>query len=360
MKKEEKLEEYEIIEEHDNHTIYVGYTPRLILGIFLFIICSILSVYLMYKAFMVNDLENTRYEEIGKSTYQVYDRDSNVLGTTQDAVMQSSQIDKIDLEILYNMNLSEKSNIHYEYEVVGELKIIEKDNEDKIFYQESYSLTDKREETIQEEKNFTAKESVQIGYQEYEEIAKKYRESYGVETNSYLEVFLKVNYQSEKNNSYPLEGESNTGIKIPIGEETISIQEKDVLTDKRINQKPMVQLKSPGLLGLGMLSGVGAVVAFTQLVILILVTVDEESIYDQEVSRILKKNKDKIEVTKRSPVKRGKNLYKVDSFKELKKVHKLTKSPIHYHVITEHQKCEFFILKEKDLYLYTLKSVDLE
>ena len=54
-------------------SIYIGYTPRLILYIVLVPILSVLAVILFYKAFEVDDLLNIRYQELGSINEKILD-----------------------------------------------------------------------------------------------------------------------------------------------------------------------------------------------------------------------------------------------------------------------------------------------
>ena len=54
------------------------------------------------------------------------------------------------------------------------------------------------------------------------------------------------------------------------------------------------------------------------------------------------------------------NVIKVGKFQELLDVRDNLKLPIKYYVVNKHQKCYFFISHEEELYLLTIKEVDLE
>ena len=53
-------------------------------------------------------------------------------------------------------------------------------------------------------------------------------------------------------------------------------------------------------------------------------------------------------------------LYIISKFEELLDVRDNLKLPIMYYVVTKHTKCCFYIKHNDDLYLLTIKSVDLE
>ena len=53
-------------------------------------------------------------------------------------------------------------------------------------------------------------------------------------------------------------------------------------------------------------------------------------------------------------------MIKISKFEELLDVRDNLKLPIMYYVVTKHTKCCFYIKHNDDLYLLTIKSVDLE
>ena len=354
----EKLEEYEFVEEK-KAPIYIGFTPRLVISIILLPLLSVLAVFLMYKAFVVNDIVNIRYEEISNPAFKVYNQDS-LLVTEEPIEINMNSIDNIHLDLDYELKTNKKSSINFTYQVLGDLYIVDQDNPEKIYYQETFSLTDIREELMDNTLDFSTIESIQIEYNDYNDIVKKYKESYDVKSTSYIDVYLDVKYKNSKNNAYLIEGESKPGIHIPLQEETIKIQKYSLEEEKRIDQKPTVQLQSPGLFGLGILSGLGAAVSLSQILLLIFSTMDQTSIYDRTVNTFLKKHNKKIEEIKKAPIKRRKNSIKLSTFKDLLKVQKQTNKKILYHIVNEHTKCEFFIVDDNDLYVLTIKEVDLK
>lgn len=346
---EEFLVEYEILEDKEepketkkNNAPYIGFAPRLITSIILVPILSLIAIYCLYHAYVVEDLANIRYTEQGLIT----PNDSNE--------------ETINLDIEYQFKVNQLSNLAFNYQAQAELLIVDKENEEKIYYQETNPLMELKEsEMIQEDTN-NFHEAFSIQKEEYEEKIRKYQESYQVETNNYLNISLVVNYNSIQKNSYYLSDNSNISIQIPLlaQEKEPIINNLDI--EKRVNTRPTIRVKSVGLLGLGILVSIGAVLSLTWTLILIYSTMDQKSLYDKTVGKILKKYKKIIQEVPKVPRRFKKQIHTMDSMKELVKMSKELKQPIKYCVIHEHSKCQFFLEQNKELFIYIIKEVDLE
>ena len=64
--------------------------------------------------------------------------------------------------------------------------------------------------------------------------------------------------------------------------------------------------------------------------------------------------------TETKPSMEGKNIVKILKFQELLDVHDNLKLPIKYYVINEHKECYFYINHNEEIYLLTIKAIDLE
>ena len=60
------------------------------------------------------------------------------------------------------------------------------------------------------------------------------------------------------------------------------------------------------------------------------------------------------------PDTRDCQVIKISKFEELLDVRDNLKLPIMYYVVTKHTKCQFYIKHDDELYLLTIKAVDLE
>lgn len=334
-------------------SIYIGYTPRLIYYIVLVPILSTLAVILLYKAFEVDELLNIRYEEIGNI-------DVKILDANKQETTDKTKIDTINLNMDYNFNINYESNISFNTKIVRTVYIVNKNNKSNIIYEDSKDLVKATTEEIINDKNYNLKKEITIPYKEYLTQVEKYRSSYSMDTIAYIIVSEEINYNSLNNNNYYLKDKSENSIIIPLTEDNNVIEKNTIDSEKRVNKKPTVHLESPGLLGIGVILSILAIFSLTQVITLIYSTIDQKSIYDKLVDKLLKKYKNKIEVVTKQPYLKGKKKVNVNDFKELLKVYKRVKTPIKYCVISEHNKCQFYIEENKQVFSYIIKAVDLE
>ena len=82
--------------------------------------------------------------------------------------------------------------------------------------------------------------------------------------------------------------------------------------------------------------------------------------YDKLLEKILKEYDRLVVETSTLPNLNKYNLMKITSFNELMDVRDNIRLPIMYYNVVAHQKCHFYIIHEENIYLYTLKAVDLE
>ena len=86
----------------------------------------------------------------------------------------------------------------------------------------------------------------------------------------------------------------------------------------------------------------------------------KKSIYDKYVDRILNEYDRLIVENGTGPDLVKNNIIKISRFEELLDVRDNLKLPIMYYVIAKHTKCCFYIKHNRDLYMMTIKAVDLE
>lgn len=375
----EVLEEYEIVEEPviiksrelkpkkpkkepENISlpkIYVGFTPRVVGGLLLVILFSIITITILYKSFTVGDLVNIRYNEKSTSELKVM-KNQDEEYQKEDKNYDTSAVHSIIATINYSMMIKEEANLQYTTEVVGDLYIKDKNNPDKVFFQESYTLMPEKKEVITNKKEYQTSTSFQIDYQDYNNIAKKYLESYGEEAESYLEVKYLIKYKNTSKSPYKMVGESAPTLMIPLTVSNMKVEEKNINTEKRVNERPKIILNHPLLFVLGCIFGLISIFILGKTSSVLYATVDNKSIYDKTVEKILKKHKKAILEVLKAPSKKGKKTIRIKTFEELWEVHKQTKIRIQYLIIKEHTKCEFYLSTEDKNYVYTLKEIDLE
>ena len=200
-------------------------------------------------------------------------------------------------------------------------------------------------------------------YDYYNDLANQFKANYAVNTNSYLEVSLYVNEKNKKDNLYELSNSNKASLTIPLSEQEVNINldNKEINNNKEIlnNAKFIVKNKTTAVIS----------IIFLILLIIHIIHIINKYIfdintklskYDRYINRILRGYDRIIVNTKTPPQLENYNVIKVESFKELVDVRDNTNEPIHYFVITNHQKCEFFLINNDNLYLYIVKEIDID
>ena len=212
--------------------------------------------------------------------------------------------------------------------------------------------------TIKKDTSFDITEDVEINYDYYNNLANKFRSNYAVNTNSNLEVYLKVTENNLDTNSYPLNNESKTTLTIPLSEQEVNI----TLNNDNVNETKEIISKQSINTNINYLVACIILFILTLLAIVKLIRYLEsfESAYDKYISRILREYDRLIVNVKTSPAIKDYNIIEVENFEELIDVRDNVKEPIRYYVIKKHKRCKFYVIKDKDLYLYTVNSMDLD
>ena len=99
---------------------------------------------------------------------------------------------------------------------------------------------------------------------------------------------------------------------------------------------------------------------FIHLINLLLLTKNKKTNYDKYINKILNEYDRLIVETTTAPNIQDKNIIKINKFEELLDVRDNLKLPIKYFVISKHQKCQFYIDHEEEIYILTIKEVDIE
>ena len=363
MEKKEEPKEDIKVEPHNLSGFYIGYTARILISVILIIVLSVLGIMTIYSSFKVDDLVNIRYTEQSSIDYKVYLNENDFYSQEylgKDMAYVANLVNKIVMDMNYHFKINKNGNLEFNYQVLADLLILDKNNPDKVFYQETYTLTEYQTETIRDYNDLSIQKEVSIDYGEYNTIANKFAKSYGVETTSYLDVYLVVKYKTTAKSPWKLQGEATPRIKIPLSEQSIKLEVENVDGEKRVNKRPTVHLDKPLQFCLGMIFALGAIGVLIYAALLMYKARDKKSLYDKTIEKILREYDRLIVDTTTPPPTKEKKVITIKSFNELLDVRDNIKEPIKYYIIHEHSKCQFYISHQDELYIMTIKEVDLE
>ena len=372
-KKEENKEVKEVVEEVKKPAkkkksfrkkLYLDFNVRFIANAVILLLCVVGLVCSIFMAFRVTKNEIIQYRENSNVDYKVYLKKNDFYEKpflNKDMVYVASLIDKIAINFDYTFRVNEKSDIDFKYNIVAKL-LITSQNNSKVFYEKDYTLVEEVTKDMISEKEFNINEDVTIDYSFYNNLANQFKSNYAVSTISYLDVTLQVVERSKDSNFYELRNSNRTVLSIPISEQEVNIN----LDNKKVNDEKQIVSKARLIVRDQRYLFVGGV--FLLLICIFVIRIIRKasamttkvSRYDRYINRLLR-SYDRIIVNVKTPPRlEDYNVIKVESFEELIDVRDNTKEPIKYFVITEHQKSEFFVTNNNDLYLYVVKEIDLK
>lgn len=371
-KKEKKDKNTKIIDDtikkENKHNkrkkIYLSFNSRILINLILIFIIFILLIISFFLSFSITKSQTISYNDKSNIDYKVYLKKNDFYETdylNKGMAYVASLIDKINVKYNYNFSTNVYSDVDLKYKVMAKL-VISSQNNSKIFYENEYEIAKEEIAEIRNKKEYLLNKEVVIDYNYYNNLVNNFKSKYAVNTTSYLEVYLQVNEESKETNDYNLNNQTRTILTIPLSEQEINIglEEKVVNDSKQIMSETKFIIGDIKFLIIDAILLVLLVIYLIKLFKRISVVFSKKSNYDKYVNRLLRGYDRLIVNVRTAPNLEDYNIVKVESFEELIDMRDNVKEPIRYFVITEHQKCEFFITNQNDLYLYVVKSVDLE
>ena len=358
-----------IVKEEKNRTsvnekTYVSYFNRVLIYALSLLLCFILATIFMSNAVTTKKDQFITYKETSNLDYKVNLKkndfyEQKYLG--KDMIYVASLIDTIDIDFNYIFDIEKKSDISFDYDITGKL-VISDTNGQNTFYEKEYDLSKTKKESINAKKSHKINEKISIDYDKYNNLANKFRTNYGIDTTSNLIVSLNVHKKGSDKNEYKLDNKSAVSVTIPLSEKAINIKidRNDINNSSQLFTSSSVTIDNYAYLLISIVFIILLPVFMFPLVGLLLSMETNKSPYDKYINKILNEYDRLIVETTTAPDIENKNIIRIDSFNELLDVRDNLSLPIKYYIITKHQKCNFYINHNDELYLLTIKAVDIE
>ena len=358
-----------IVKEEKNRTsvnekTYVSYFNRVLIYALSLLLCFILATIFMSNAVTTKKDQFITYKETSNLDYKVNLKkndfyEQKYLG--KDMIYVASLIDTIDIDFNYIFDIEKKSDINFDYDITGKL-VISDTNGQNTFYEKEYDLSKTKKESINAKKSHKINEKISIDYDKYNNLANKFRTNYGIDTTSNLIVSLNVHKKGSDKNEYKLDNKSAVSVTIPLSEKAINIKidRNDINNSSQLFTSSSVTIDNYAYLLISIVFIILLPVFMFPLVGLLLSMETNKSPYDKYINKILNEYDRLIVETTTAPDIENKNIIRIDSFNELLDVRDNLSLPIKYYIITKHQKCNFYINHNDELYLLTIKAVDIE
>ena len=351
-------------EKNKKNNRYIDYKVRLVVHIGIFITLFVIAIIFLQNTFDLSSSTKVNYKENSNLDYKVYLKpnefyEDEYLG--KDKVYVASLIEKITIDFVYNFNIEKPSDVNFDYDVIGKLTINDSSSE-KNYFEKEYVLLNKKTATIKDSTDYNLIEQIKIDYAHYNNLASNFKQQYGVETTSDFTVYLKVNKQNDIDEISNSNEDSTMLVKIPLSQKSIDIE----LNYKDINNSSYIIKTNESIID-NVIFGIFSLIT---IIIMIIIGVRlfhllemlkiKKSDYDKYIDKILNQYDRIIVENKTGPNLNECNIIKISEFEELIDVRDNMKLPIMYYIVTKHIKCYFYVKHENDLYLLTIKAVDIE
>ncbi len=346
------------------HGAYLSYNTRLVFYIILLVVFFALSLFCARKTLIKENTKPIAFTEQEIVDYKVYLKDNDFYTEKflpKNRAYIANLIDYIDVDMKYIFHIDDLTKMNVDYKVVGEL-VIENSAGSSRYFEKEYTIVDSKHKNIEGMNEFLITENVKVNYDYYNELANRFRASYGVETNSYLRLYLQLNKGTDKNLSYTIsEGTRVDSVTIPLSERAIEIKINSAnnISSRFVVPKPSIRINTPYLAG-EVLAFFIAAFSLIRAISYITMMIKSVSPYDKLVNKILK-DYDRLIIEIDTNINLADyNVIEVSKFTELLDVRDNLKMPINYYNIAKHEKGIFYIKNNDDIYLLTLKNVDLK
>jgi len=347
-----------------DNTSYMSYERKVLIYLIIVLGCAILSTIFLTRSLSTGHQERISYQENSNLDYKVYLKKNDFYETKyleKNMVYVASLIKRIDVNINYAFNIDRKSDVTFDYDIIGKLSITDNNGKD-VFFEKEYTLLDKKTENMTASKAHNISEQISVNYDYYNNLANKFRSDYGIETKSDLTIYFRVNQKSGANSNFKLNNNSDMTLTIPLSEKAVNIKMdyKEINKNSQLFNDTSLVVNNYIYVGVSIILIIVLAIFIGPLVKLLLNLRTKKSPYDKYVERILNEYDRLIVNTTTAPDTLKNNVIKINSFEELLDVRDNLSLPIKYYVVNNHQKCNFYINHGEELYLLVLKAVDME
>lgn len=353
------------VKNHFSEEKYNLYKSRAIVYSVFFAITLALCIFLAFKVVNKETIAPVGYKDSAPVDYRVYLKENDFY--TEEFLPKgksyiTSLIDHLDINYNYVFNIDDITSMNFEYEVIGNLVIENNNSTKKELFNKEYVIKEKQTKKMNNSGEILINENVQIDYSEYNQLANKFRASYGVDSNSYLKVYLSVKKESDPESKYQLnETLKLSELVIPLTERAIEIN----IDSKNTEIKNQISGKEETSINYIIVGVIGVLFILTLIFLRVIIKSiikmkRKRSTYDKYVKKVLKEY-DRLVVETKTIMDFSKcNVIKVLEFTELLDVRDNLKVPINYYCIEKHIKGVFYIKSDDDIYALYISSETLE
>ena len=329
---------------------------KLIIAIVLFVVFFTTCVFFASKTVDRKKPVPINYSQKGNIDYRVYLNPNdfypeNYLDMNKSYI--ASLINYIDINFNYDFVIDKKMDLDFDYKIIGEL-VIENSKGSGKYLEKEYTLLDSKLKKMVMDNKLNIHENIKIDYGYYNQLANSFKSTFGVDINSYLNVFFFF-FPKSNDKKYMIDESNRVLLKIPLSEKAIEI------IFNTSNQNIVKQIMGDGevvfnrdYLILEIIFLVPSCIFLVIIIRKLIVILDIYTPYDKYANKTLKEY-DRLIVETNSPLnKTGYNVIDVKNFTELLDARDNLNLPIIYLNTIPHHEGLFYIINNKNIYLLTV------
>lgn len=343
---------------------YIGYPTRIAINVLLLIATIAMWSLCLYEAIDYRSEKTITYTEKSNLDYRVYLKPNHTYDQPyldKNMLYIASLIDNINIDFTYDFSIAEQSNIDFTYSIYGKL-IIADESGQNTYFEKEYNLLEEQNVDLLNGKEKRISENISVNYDYYNDLANDFKMSYGVDTESYLKVSLKINKKSEEESDFSLNDSDELSLTIPLSEKSLDIKMdyNEINETNSIIAKSHVSIRDMKWIITAAIFFLLSIIYIIKLARLLSLLGTKKSNYDKYINRILVEYDRLVVETLSCPDLAEYNVVKIKRFEELLDVRDNLKLPIMYYNLIKHQKSYFYVKHGEDIYLLTVKAVDME
>ena len=335
------------------------YIKRQFIILLTFLVSLLIGTICIFNGLNTKKTITLKYQENNNIDYKVYLKENDFF---EDKYIEkgktyiTSLIDYIHIDYQYNIEFDKIVDGDFNYKVMAKVEANKKDNEVGNYWTKEYEVTPLRKEKIKKTSSYSINQSVDIDYNEYNEILNNFKKTVGISnSDGILKIYLKVDsiIKGEKIKT-PIDNELI--LELPLSQLAIEASiNSDV--DNKVNAiSKTIKNNSPIYIALTILGTILYLLSISCLWLMI----RNKRIYGKNHAYELKKKKilatyDSIIVNiKGEPDLEDYNIIDVESFEELIDAHSELRVPINCY--EEEDRTTFVLLNEKTAWEYILEK----
>lgn len=337
---------------------------RLISQLVRIIVLMIVAVLLVCFGINIKRERSVKYQKNNNVSYKVYLKDNEYYDEKyleQDMQYIANLIDYIKVNFKSVFNINELSDVQYKYSIIAHVQVTDPSNSEKTLYSKNFNLVNNKSKTENGVKSISINEDVEVNYQEYNDMVKTFKTSYGISANSLLLLELKVDVTCTPctfKNSF---SETYTSkLTVPLTSQTV-----DITVDKSNANKESTKYEqepsnySKYLCGIAIIPALLALILFIGMIQYIMSLNENKKPYSAYINKILREYDRAIIQIKEGYVFGDSTIIEVKTFDELLNIHDSINQPIacvEDSTDIDNKKTIFFIKNNEDIYRYIVEE----